>query len=268
MNFRKVRVYNQIIKTGIIRSLAYKFEVYINILMQTIIMIASAYFWKALFKNADVVQGVTVDTMLIYTVVSSMISIVLSSDVEWRIMRSVNKGTIAIDMMRPINVFSILFAEDIAKLISLFFQNLLPVFIIGSLIIGIPKPASFMAFILFLVSLIMAFFINWFIAVMFGMISFWAFEMSAIFQVKKHLIRLLSGSIIPIWFFPNWLRNVLNALPFAYLYQLPLDIYIGKATDADIVRGMLVQLTWLAIVIIMFLFFERRVIKKVMVQGG
>ena len=187
MNFRKVKakVYKQIIKTGIIRSFTYKFEVYSNILMQTIIMVASAYFWKALFKNADSVQGVTVDTMLIYTVVSSMISIVLSSDVEWRIMKSVEKGTIAIDMMRPINVFSIFFAEDIARLISLFFQNLLPVFIIGSLIIGIPRPASLGAFLLFLVSLVMAFCINWFIAVMFGMISFWAIEMSAIFQVKK-----------------------------------------------------------------------------------
>lgn len=268
MNFRKVKVYNQIIKTGIIRSLTYKFEVYSNILMQTIIMIASAYFWKALFKNADSVQGVTVNTMLVYIVVSSMISIVLSSDVEWRIMKSVEKGTIAIDMMRPINVFSIFFAEDIAKLISLIFQNLLPVFIIGSLIIGIPKPASFTAFVLFLVSLIMAFFINWFIAVMFGMISFWAIEMSAIFQVKKHLIRLLSGSIIPIWFFPGWLQNILNVLPFAYLYQLPLDIYIGKATNGDIAKGMLVQFMWLTLVILMFVFFERRVIKKVMIQGG
>ena len=268
MNFRKAKVYKQIIKTGIIRSFTYKFEVYSNILMQTIIMIASAYFWKALFKNADSVQGVTVNTMLIYTVVSSMISIVLSSDVEWRIMRSVEKGTIAIDMMRPINVFSIFFAEDIAKLISLIFQNLLPVFIIGSLIIGIPKPVSFINFVMFLVSLVMAFFIYWFIAVMFGMISFWAFEMSAIFQVKKHLIRLLSGSIIPIWFFPNWLQNVLNALPFAYLYQLPLDIYIGKATNADIAKGLLTQFVWLVAVAIMFVLFEKRITKKVMIQGG
>lgn len=268
MNFRKVRVYNQIIKTGIIRSLSYKFEVYGNILMQMIIMIASAYFWKALFKNADSVQGVTVDTMLVYTVVSSMISIILSSDVEWRIMKSVEKGTIAIDMMRPINVFSIFFAEDIARLISLFFQNLLPVFVIGSIIIGIPKPASVSALVYFLLSLIMAFFINWFIAAMFGMISFWAFEMSAIFQVKKHLVRLLSGSIIPIWFFPNWLQDVLNALPFAYLYQLPLDIYIGKATSADIKRGMLVQFLWLLAVTMLFIVFEKRVTKKVMIQGG
>lgn len=268
MSFHKVKVYNQIIKTSIIRSLTYKFEVYGNVLMQTIIMVASAYFWKALFKNADSVQNVTVDTMLVYTVVSSMVSIVLSSDVEWRIMKSVEKGTIAIDMMRPINVFSIYFAEDIAKLISLFFQNLLPVFIIGSLIVGIPKPASFSALLLFLVSLTMAFFINWFVAVMFGMISFWAIEMSAVFQVKKHLIRLLSGSIIPIWFFPDWLQNILYSLPFAYLYQLPLDIYIGKATSEDLARGMLVQAVWLVAVSVMFVLFERSVTKKVMIQGG
>lgn len=268
MNFRRAKVYNQIIKTGIIRNLTYKFEVYGNILMQTIIMIASAYFWKALFRNADSVQGVTVDTMLIYTVVSSMISIILSSDVESRIMKSVEKGTIAIDMMRPINVFSIFFAEDIAKLVSLFFQNLLPVFIIGSLIIGVPKPTSALAFILFLISLTMAYFINWFIAVMCGMISFWAINMSALFQVKKHLIRLLSGSIIPIWFFPDWLQNILNALPFAYLYQLPLDIYIGRAQSSEIAKGMLVQFAWLAVVSILFAICEKRVIRKVMIQGG
>lgn len=268
MNFRKAKVYGQIVKTGIIRSLTYKFEVYGNILMQTIIMIASAYFWKALFKNADSVQGVTVNTMLVYTVVSAMISIVLSADVEWRIMKSVEKGTIAIDMMRPINVFSIYLAEDIAKLISLLFQNLLPVLVIGMVIIGIPKPASAFAFLLFFVSLVMAFFINWFIAVMFGMISFWAIEMSAIFQVKKHLIRLLSGAIIPIWFFPGWLQNILNALPFAYLYQLPLDIYIGAAKGADIAKGMLVQFIWLVAVAVLFFLCERRVTRKVMIQGG
>lgn len=268
MNLCKVRVYKQIIKTGIIRSLSYKFEVYGNILMQTIIMIASAYFWKALFKNADNVQGVTVDTMLVYTVVSSIISVVLSSDVEWRIMRSVEKGTIAIDMMRPINVFSIFLAEDIAKLISLFFQNILPVLIIGSIIIGIPRPASGEALVLFMISLLMAFFINWLIAVMFGMISFKAFEMSAIFQVKKHLIRLLSGSIIPIWFFPEWLQRILNILPFKYLYQLPLDIYIGKVTNMGILRGLLVQFVWLVTLFIIFVICEKKVIKKVMIQGG
>ena len=59
--------------------------------------------------------------------------------------------------------------------------------------------------------------------------------------MKKHLIRLLSGSIIPIWFFPDWLADILNLLPFVYIYQLPLDIYIGSATNDEICRRILNQ---------------------------
>lgn len=268
MNFQKVRVYKQIIKTGIIRSLTYKFHVYSNILMQVIIMACSACFWKALFRNTDTLKGVNVDTMLVYTVISSVISIVLSSDVEWRIMRCVEKGTIAIDMIRPVNPFSIYFAEDIAALISLFFQNIIPILIIASLIIGVPAPVSSSAFLLFVLSLVMAYVINWFIAVLFGMISFSAIQISSLFQVKKHLIRLLSGSIIPIWFFPGWLRNILSALPFAYLYQLPLDIYIGKAAGEEIVKGLAIQFIWMIVLAGLFLYCEKRVQKKIMVQGG
>lgn len=268
MSFQKARAYKQIIKTGIIRSLTYKFNVYSNILMQMIIITASAFFWRALFKNTDSVQGVDVNTMMVYTVMSSAIAIVLSTDVEWRIMRDVEDGKIAIAMMRPINVFSIYFAEDVAVLISVFFQNIIPILVIGSLIVGVPKPASPMALMLFIISLFMAFFINWFISVMFGMISFTAIQMSAVFQVKKHLIRLLSGSIIPIWFFPQWLRLPLRMLPFAYLYQLPLDIYIGKAVAGEVVQGLCVQLGWLIAMILLFLHVEKRVVKHVMVQGG
>lgn len=268
MSFRKARVYKQIIKTGIIRSLTYKFQVYSNILMQTIIMVASAYFWKALFKNAESVKGVSIDTMLVYIIISSIISIVLSTNVERRIEESVERGSVAVDLMRPINVFSIYFAEDIASLIALFFQNVIPVLVIGTIIIGIPKAASLAAFLLFLLSLFMAYMINWFIAVMFGMICFSQVRVSALFQVKKHLIRLLSGSIIPIWFFPDWLQRVLKTLPFAYLYQLPLDIYVGKSDSFEIMMGLIVQLIWMIITFALFMHFQKEVTKKVLVQGG
>ena len=43
--------YLYIIKTQIIKSMTYEFNVYGNIIMQTIIMITSAYFWKALYKD-------------------------------------------------------------------------------------------------------------------------------------------------------------------------------------------------------------------------
>ena len=57
--------YIYICKTRIIRSFTYKFDVYGNILMQAIIMITSAFFWKAVFGGETLENGVTADKMLI-----------------------------------------------------------------------------------------------------------------------------------------------------------------------------------------------------------
>lgn len=263
-----IRAYIQVFQTQVIRSFNYKFEVYGNVLMQAILMLAGTFFWRALFGVGTKVQGVTVEEMLTYTVVSSMISILLTTNVERRITQSVIKGTIAVDMMRPINIFGTFIAEDLAGVTGLIFQNLLPVFVIGSLIAGLPKPASLVGFLWFLLSLFMGFWINWLLAAVFGMIAFWAIDMDALIQVKKHLIRLLSGSIIPLWFFPDWLRNVLEYLPFAYLYQLPLNIYIGKYTTDSLTRGLMVQFLWLVLLAALFAFLQKRVTGKVMIQGG
>ena len=267
-NKGKLTTYLYVYKVQILKSLAYKFDVYGNIIMQTIIMIATAFFWKALFKNAESMGGVSVDTMLTYTVISSMISVVLITNVEWRITESVQTGAIAIDLMRPVNIFGVFFAENLGSVTALFFQNLLPIFIIGSLFIKLPAPRSAYEFMLFLISLVLAFFINWYLSVIFGMFSFKVIEMSALIQVKKHLVRLLSGSMIPLWFFPNWLRSVLEILPFPYIYQLPLSIYVGHYTSESLVRGLIIQILWVMVLFLIETRLEKQAIKHVMVQGG
>ncbi len=261
-------VYGYVIRTRIIRSLTYKFDVYGNILMQTIIMTANAFFWRALYSNSQVSSEATADDMLTYTVVSAAISIILSTNVERRITQSVQKGTIAIDMLRPVNIFGVFFAEDTGALIALLFQNLIPVLAIGCLVARPPVPASAASLMLFLISLTMAFFINWLLAAVFGMWSFKVVNMDSLIQVKKHLIRLLSGSIIPIWFFPQGLRTVLELLPFAYLYQLPLDFFIGHYDEQSAVRGLAVQGFWLVFLLAVFLFLQKRVTRRLLVQGG
>lgn len=268
MEGKNKSAYFYVYKTQILKSMAYKFDVYGNVLMQTIIMIATAFFWKALFKNAENVGGVTVDTMLTYTVVSAMISVILTTNVEKRITDSVRKGTIAVDMMRPVSIFKVFLAENLGNVTALLFQNLLPVFIIGSLLIRVPVPADLKSGLIFPVSLVLAFTINWLLAVIFGMWAFKIIEMTALIQVKKHFLRLLSGSMIPIWFFPEWLRNILEYLPFMYIYQMPIDIYIGKYTNESLIRGLLVQLVWVVVLYICFKLLEKQATKKVMIQGG
>lgn len=268
MKLKGLSKYLYVYKTQIIRCFTYKFEVYGNILMQSIIMITSAFFWRALYRTGNPVAGVDVEGMLTYIIISSMMSVLLITNVERRIETSVQKGTIATDMMRPLNIFGIFLAEDLGSITALVFQNLLPIFVIGSLLIKVPRICEADHIPLFALSMLMSFFINWLIAALFGMWSFTAVNVDALIQVKKHLLRLLSGSIIPMWFFPDWFRGILEALPFVYIYQLPLDIYIGKSSSEEMSRMLMIQLVWLIILALTFAFVARRATKKVLVQGG
>lgn len=255
-------------KTQLIRSFTYRFDVYGNIIMQTIIMVTTAFFWKALFGSGSFGNGMTADSMLTYTIISSAMSVLFTTGVERRIQRSVQQGSISVEMIHPINVFGVYFAEDMGTILALVFQNLLPIIIIGSLVIKVPVIVSVSAIPMFAASLVLSMGINWLLAAIFGMWAFTAVEMDALIQVKKHLLRLLSGSIIPIWFFPDSLRAVLEALPFVYIYQLPLDIYVGSVSTEDILRRMVIQVIWFAVLGTAFFILQRRVLGKVMVQGG
>ncbi|MBR2762046.1 MAG: ABC-2 family transporter protein [Solobacterium sp.] len=263
-----MKKYLYVIKTQIIKSMTYEFNVYGNIIMQTIIMITSAYFWRALYKGQGMVGDVDAESMLTYVVLSSVLSVLLITNVERRIEKSVEKGTVATDLMKPINLFGVYFAEDIGAVIALVFQNMLPILIIGSLMIRVPVMADVHDLPLFLISVIESFLINWLIAALFGMIAFTAVNIDALIQVKKHLLRLLSGSIIPVWFFPAGVARVLESLPFVYIYQLPLSIYIGRGTRAEHLRQMGIQSIWLVILAAAFLIAQKKAAGKVMVQGG
>lgn len=260
--------YLYVMKTQLIRSFTYRFDVYGNIIMQTIIMVTTAFFWRALFGSSTFSNGMTADSMLTYTIISSAMSVLFTTGVERRIQRSVELGSISVEMIHPINVFGVYFAEDMGTIAALLFQNLLPIIIIGSLVIKVPVIASVSAIPMFAASLVLSMGINWLLAAIFGMWAFTAVQMDALIQVKKHLLRLLSGSIIPIWFFPDSLRTVLEALPFVYIYQLPLDIYVGSTSTEDILRRMVIQVIWFAVLGTVFFILQKRVLGKVMVQGG
>ena len=263
-----MKKYLYVIKTQIIKSMTYEFNVYGNIIMQTIIMITSAYFWRALYKGRGMVGDVDADSMLTYVVISSLLSVLLITNVERRIQTSVVKGTVATDMMKPVNIFGVYFAEDIGNIIALIFQNMLPILIIGSLMIKVPRMADIRNLPLLIISVAESFLINWLIAALFGMIAFTAVNIDALIQVKKHLLRLLSGSIIPIWFFPPGVARVLQSLPFVYIYQLPLSIYIGRGNRAQHLGQMGIQSLWLVILAGLFFYAQNRAARKVMVQGG
>jgi ABC-2 type transport system permease protein len=120
----------------------------------------------------------------------------------------------------------------------------------------------------FLVSSLFSFAILWLMSAMVGMVSFWVAELGNLGMVKDAFVRMLSGSLVPLWFFPAGVQNISEWLPFQYTYQTPIGIYIGMTSASDAVKAIGIQGLWIGILSLLLAWIWKRARSKVMVQGG
>ena len=263
-----MKPYAYMIKVKVLLALTYKHEVFLTFLSQIVLLFVTTYFWKAAYNGIETVAGVDERGMLTYSVMALALGSLFSISIENSVRGKIRMGNVAVDYIKPVNIFFMYFAEDIGESVTVFFQKVVPQLIFAAIFVVVPYPASALHFALFLVSASLSYMILWFICAIFALFYFWAIDIGPIGTIKNYIIMILSGSFIPMWFFPDFIQGILVYLPFIYTYQLPLSIYIGRGTLGEMLRGMAVQIAWMALFALLFARLKRRVEKNILVQGG
>lgn len=260
--------YYYIAKMKLLVSLTYRFEVFISLGTNLIIIVANIFLWKTAYSGIDSVAGVNETQMITYTMISILLASFFSGNIEHTLQERITQGDIAIDFFRPVNILLSYLAEDIGIALSSFISKLIPLLIIMAVFIQVPLPTNLGVFILFIFSTFFSFIILWLISASIALLCFWALQLGEVKTIKDGILLLLSGKIIPLWLFPKNIQNVLEFLPFQYIYQTPLSIYIGKLTPTQIATSMIVQFVWVILFTTLLCFGWSRARKRVLVQGG
>ena len=79
---------------------------------------------------------------------------------------------------------------------------------------------------------------------------------------------ILSGVTIPIPFFPSYLQKITNILPFRYVSDFPFRLYVGNISMNEGFNGLIVQLIWIIILVIIGNILMKKALKKAVIQGG
>lgn len=239
-----MRSYLFVSKIRIQTALAYRFNVISTILIQCLIMYAMSCFWIAAYGASELVSGVARQDMITYTIVSVIMGNLLTIGVQNRIAGSVRSGSVALDLLKPVNIYGIYLAEDLGDCAGALFQKAVPLLLVGTVMFGFPAPASPVHFLLFLFSFAIGYLINWILAALLGLCAFKTLRLGPLANAKGFIMKLLSGSIFPLWFFPVGFRKILEFLPFMNIYQLPLGIYIGRYTAGEMLLRTVLQMFW------------------------
>lgn len=78
-----------------------------------------------------------------------------------------------------------------------------------------------------------------------GLIGFWTTRVAAIFEVIMVSEILLSGRLVPLSVMPDWVQSVSDVLPFKWTFQFPIEVIIGRTSDAAFFQGVGTQLIWI-----------------------
>lgn len=79
---------------------------------------------------------------------------------------------------------------------------------------------------------------------------------------------VLSGNLIPLPLFPDWMRAALFYQPFAGLVDIPFRIYSGNLSGGMALIGITLQLGWTAAFVSLGRWWMERVMRHLEMQGG
>ena len=177
----------------------------------------------------------------------------------------VRSGDVVVDLYRPWHLQGALLAEDIGRGGYAFVTRLAPPMVFGMVLFPFQFPAHSHQWLLFLVSALIALVTSFGVRFLVEISSFWLIDNRGLHGFWNVTSGLLCGLTVPIAFFPEWAREALWMTPFPALLQAPIDVFLGHG---NVVKLLLYQLFWAALVLAIGHFALQRAVRKVVVQGG
>ncbi len=204
--------------------------------------------WSRIFEGHTVILGYTKPEMITYFLLGNLFGVAVRSYARESISRDISEGGLSAIITKPMSYLSFLAPREIGRMslptILSIITNLLVILPFHALLIDLPNLGIILIIIAMLaLALIIEFLINYLI----GFITFWTEETEAIFDVIGRLKRFFSGYYFPLSLMPVALITLSGWMPFSYSFFTPAQLYLGKMSITDGLRGLGIEAAWIVI---------------------
>ncbi|TCC04257.1 ABC transporter permease [Kribbella soli] len=223
--------------------------------------------WRNVYANRQAVQGVDVDLAVQYAILSVAVAHLALPFRLSSLPERVRLGAIATDVIRPLGVTSQNLAHSVGEAAAAL-PGSVAALIVGWALGGISDPPDLWAGGLFVLSVGLGLLMAWTMNLTVAMIAFWTTDTRGAFYIYRTIATFCSGAIVPLWFMPERLAHILNALPFRFQVFGPLEIWFGQVTSDQSKQLLIQQVGWLALLLALLHLVASRALRVVVVNGG
>ena len=267
-----MRKYLYSLGLGIKETMAYRADFWMGMASAAFPILIQVFMWQALYggSGGGALFGRSYAQMLVYSVSASILWRLLKTGFEYEINEDIKNGGLSKYVVRPIQYLpyrlSCFLGQKIAVLLSGLALMAVALTCVGLYFHTVPIP--WQGVLWFLPTLLGALVLNFLIFFCVGMWAFWMSEIGFLFEAVRIVIVVLSGGIFPLEIFGPGVCAALKLLPFSYAVGFPVDVLVGSITGTAVLTGLLAQLGWIGLMVLISRGLWNVGAKKYLAAGG
>ena len=241
--------------------LVYRGDFALATLMRFLPIVTQIFLWAAIFEavraatgqSDPLIAGYTYEDFVAYYLLT-MISRAFSSmpGLASGIARQIRDGEIKKYLVQPVDMLGFLFLARVAHKLVYYGVALGPFALVFYLCRGFfpgwPPAEIFAAYVL---SLVMAFVLGFFLEATLGLLGFWFLEVSSMLFVYMLFNFFFSGHMFPIDMLPEPWATVVRLVPLQFLAYFPAAVFLGKIQGTELIVGLAMQAAWIAVFMVL-----------------
>lgn len=197
-----------------------------------------------------------------YYFYNGIVQSILMTHPENQLSRSISRGDLSMDLLRPLSVFrKYLLYEITYKFNRLIFTipSMILMYFLVTKIFSVK--ISFYFSIMTMIILGLSLFLNFLIKFIFGSLAFWTTRVGWIISINDFVVVFLSGLIFPLEILPNWLHKIALWSPFSYYNYIPAKMLMNAFDKTQIYRFLGIEVLWIIFFYIIYKFVWHRGLK-------
>lgn len=204
---------------------AYRTHTMVSIFVGPVYFVVQYFIWTAVYKG-QALNGMELSDTIRYFGITALIGYLTMDFADWNLSMLIRTGKYLTFSLRPVHHRFFALSQKIGHRILGFFFEFIPVLLIFVFIFRIDMiPYNFFWSI---ISILLAFLMNFYVNYCLGLASFWIVESSGLRGIFSLISKIFSGALIPLVFFPMWFQKLQFFLPFQYITYVPAMVFTGN----------------------------------------
>lgn len=244
-----MKKYSIIIKNEVQRQFTYRASIAAYAFGNIAELVALTVIWTIVYRNIDVIKDYSAHEMISYVVFAWFFSFLTTTySFEQNVARDIHLGTLSSLLVKPQSYIRYVMAVATGRITIAFLIVLVQGIIVfsffrNSLVFSL----DFGTILLLVCMLVATYFINLFLSIIISFIAFWTMEINGTYYSLKVFSKFMSGTFFPISLLPVFFVKVSFFLPFVYTIYIPVQLYLGKISFMEGLRGLAIEILWLVV---------------------